>query len=89
MAQWYEAAYFTMAEVGVQVQIPEGKLAGFFCFCFCFFFVFFFPSWYFYPLAYFRLFSISLFSFARFLGKRISSPVLILLISYFSWASIY
>ena len=79
MAQWYEAAYFTMAEVGVQVQIPAGN----------FLFVFFLPLWYFYPLAYFRLFSFSLFSFARFLGKRISSPVLILLISYFSWASIY
>ena len=26
MAQWYEAAYFTMAEVGVQVQIPAGQL---------------------------------------------------------------
>ena len=26
MAQWYEAAYFTMAEVGVQVQILAGQL---------------------------------------------------------------
>ena len=68
MALWYEAAYFTMAEVGVQVQIPAGQLAVFF-----FFFVFFLPLWYF-----------SLFTFTRFLGKRISSPVLILLISYFS-----
>ena len=32
MAQWYEAAYFTMAEVGVQVQIPAGQLAVFFFF---------------------------------------------------------
>ena len=26
MAQWYKAAYFTMAEVGVQVQILAGQL---------------------------------------------------------------
>ena len=75
MAQWYEAAYFTMAEVGVQVQIAAGQLVVVVVF---FFFVFFLPLWYF-----------SLFTFTRFLGKRISSPVLILLISYFSWASIY
>ena len=46
MAQWYEAAYFTMAEVGVQVQIPAGQLVVvvvFFFFRFLSSFMVFFP----------------------------------------------
>ena len=39
MAQWYEANYFTMAEVGVQVQIPAGQLAVFFFFFFFYFYL--------------------------------------------------
>ena len=50
MAQWYEAAYFTMAEVGVQVQILAGQLFVRFLSSFMVFlpfglfpFIFFFP----------------------------------------------
>ena len=52
MAQWYEAAYFTMAEVGVQVQIPAGQLFVRFLSSFMVFlpfglfpFILFFPFW--------------------------------------------
>ena len=53
MAQWYEAAYFTMAEVGVQVQIPAGQLAGFLLFLFLFFFCFLFSFMVFLPFGLF------------------------------------
>ena len=48
MAQWYEAAYFTIAEVGVQVQIPAGQLfvrflSSFMVFLPLFPFILFFP----------------------------------------------
>ena len=50
MAQWYEAALFTIEEVGVHVQIPAGQLA-------VLFFVLFFLSSCFYPLACFHFYS--------------------------------
>ena len=60
MAQWYEAAYFTMAEVGVQVQIPAGQLAVFFCFF----------SFSFFLQGIFALWLVSVYSLFPFLASR-------------------
>ena len=62
MAQWLEAALFSLEEVGMRVQIPASQSP------------FFFPFIVFLPFG-FLLFILTAdpFSFARFLRKRISS----------------
>ena len=68
MAQWLEAALFSLEEVGMRVQMPAWQ-PPFFLF---FFFIVFLPFG-------FLLFILTAdpFSFARFLRKRISSSIFI------------
>ena len=70
MAHWLDTALFSLEEVGMRVQIPPWQLP-----------VFFFSFNVFLPFGFLLLFILTAdpFSFARFLRKRISSMLIVLL----------